>query len=92
MANQSKRPFVSTKGLSAYSGFTPHYYDQLRSQGKGPPYIRIGRSIRYDLDEYDKWIEERTVRPSTPAPAPAPAPLPAWLQPATKDAKGAHCG
>jgi len=27
-----------------------------RSQGKGPQYIKIGKVIRYALDELEKWI------------------------------------
>ncbi len=88
----SPRRLVDTKTAAKYLGFTPHYLDQLRSQGKGPPYHRIERSIRYDLNLLDKWLDDRMVDPSAPAPEPKQAaPLPAWLQPATKDAQGAHC-
>jgi predicted DNA-binding transcriptional regulator AlpA len=91
METASPRRLVDTKTAAKYLGFTPHYLDQLRSQGKGPPYHRIGRSIRYDLNLLDKWLEDRTVYPSATTPEPKePSVLPAWLQPATKLSNGAH--
>ncbi len=31
----------------------------LPNHTQGPPFIRIGRSIRYNLDDLDAWIDER---------------------------------
>ena len=30
-----------------------------RAKGFGPPFLRIGRLIRYDPDALRKWIQER---------------------------------
>jgi excisionase family DNA binding protein len=29
-----------------------------RCEGKSPPYIKVGNSIRYRLDDVEKWEEE----------------------------------
>ena len=30
----------------------------------GLPYVKVGRSVRYRLSDLEKWLQERTVRPS----------------------------
>ena len=32
-----------------------------RSQGKGPQYIKVGKVIRYSLDELERWIQSHNV-------------------------------
>ena len=33
-----------------------------RHRGGGPPFVRVGRLIRYSPDSVQKWIESRTVQ------------------------------
>jgi predicted DNA-binding transcriptional regulator AlpA len=40
-----------------------------------PPFIRIGSSVRYDVDEVKRWLDSKTVN-AMDAPAPAPVPTP----------------
>jgi len=35
---------------------------RYRKEGKVPNYKRIGKSIRYDIEDVKKWIERRNVR------------------------------
>lgn len=37
--------------------FAPGYLRKLRVTGGSPPFIRIGRSIRYRPEDLDGWIE-----------------------------------
>lgn len=30
----------------------------------GLPYVKVGRSVRYRLSDLERWLEERTVRPT----------------------------
>lgn len=30
-----------------------------RRQGNGPPYIKVGRAVRYRLEDVERWTEER---------------------------------
>lgn len=34
-----------------------------RTEGTGPRYIRIGRLIRYQVADLDKWLSAQTVDP-----------------------------
>lgn len=38
-----------------------------RSDAKGPPFIQVGGSIRYDRAELQKWLDERTLGGALPA-------------------------
>lgn len=33
------------------------------SRGEGPPYIKVGRSVRYRKSDIEAWLESRTIRP-----------------------------
>jgi predicted DNA-binding transcriptional regulator AlpA len=32
--------------------------DRMNHSGKYPPFIKINKSIRYDINDVDKWIDE----------------------------------
>lgn len=58
---QNHKRLVSTKELAQYVGSSENSIRSLKSQGKIPAewVINIGRSVRYDLNEVDKWIESK---------------------------------
>lgn len=35
--------------------------ERLRLQGGGPSYIKCGRSVRYRIDDIERWIDARVV-------------------------------
>lgn len=36
-----------------------------RCAGKGPPFLKVGRHVRYRRRDVDKWIADRVSRPGT---------------------------
>ena len=36
--------------------------ERKRERGPGPPFIRIGRAVRYRISDLDEWLENRLVR------------------------------
>lgn len=40
---------------------TPGSLANLRCQGEGPPYLRLGRRILYEKKEVLKWLEKHRV-------------------------------
>lgn len=58
---QKYQRLVSTKELAQYVGSSENSIRSLKSQGKIPPQwiVKIGRSVRYDLNEINKWIESK---------------------------------
>jgi predicted DNA-binding transcriptional regulator AlpA len=47
---------------AAYIGMTVAYLRKARQQGRGPTYLRLGRSIRYRTPDLDAWLEKHVVR------------------------------
>jgi excisionase family DNA binding protein len=33
-----------------------------RQKHVGPPYIKLGKTVRYDAEELEAWIQSRTVK------------------------------
>ena len=42
-------------------GCAPRTLDNWRSQGRGPRFIRVGRLVRYRLEDLEAYLESRTV-------------------------------
>ena len=59
------QPILSEKPAAKYLGLSRSYLAQARCCQKpdGPPYIKIGRAIRYRVADLDEWLNARTVRP-----------------------------
>jgi hypothetical protein len=65
IAATGKRAPVKTAIAAAYLGFAAVTLECDRSTGRlGIPFLRLGRSIAYDLDDLDQWKRERRVAQS----------------------------
>jgi hypothetical protein len=58
-AASNKSSFLSTKTAAVYIGFSSFALLKWRVTGKGPHYFKIGRSVRYSVDDLDAWLEVR---------------------------------
>jgi predicted DNA-binding transcriptional regulator AlpA len=59
-----KSKFLSQEGAAQIIGITSQCLNQWRHEGRDiPPYVKIGRIIRYPEDELYKWIEKKIHRP-----------------------------
>ena len=52
-------PMVTTKQLAALIGVPVATLNNWRSLNRGPRSFRLGRSVRYQLDDVAAWIEEQ---------------------------------
>ena len=58
---------VSEKEAARYIGMSVHFLRKSRMEGRrknrtpGPPFIKIGKSIRYSLRDLDAWLLEHRV-------------------------------
>jgi excisionase family DNA binding protein len=41
-----------------------------RSAGKGPPFVKVGRHVRYRREDVDRWVEAQVVQPREGVTAP----------------------
>jgi excisionase family DNA binding protein len=51
---------LTVKELSKATGLATWRLWELVRKGKGPPFVRIGRSIRFPEDAVVQWIREQT--------------------------------
>jgi len=56
--------YLTEEEASRYLSLSVHTLRQWRSRGEknGPPFLRIGSSIRYDVQSLDTWIEQFKVK------------------------------
>jgi excisionase family DNA binding protein len=55
---------LTVQKAAEYVGLSQHTLNQMRSGGRGPRFLKLGRSIRYDTKDLDIWLE-RNKRRST---------------------------
>lgn len=53
---------LSTKELARILNISHRTLENMRLRERGPPYLRIGRVIRYEMNEVLKWMEQGIVR------------------------------
>lgn len=58
--NQGKPQLWTPEQFGQFAQLTPDQVKKLRSNGDGPPYIKIGRNIRYIPRKVEHWIIERS--------------------------------
>lgn len=59
---QNKRRLLSTKELAHLLNLSHRTLENMRLKERGPPYVRIGRGIRYWEHEVLSWIEQGSIR------------------------------
>jgi predicted DNA-binding transcriptional regulator AlpA len=52
---------VDTKGASEHIGLAESTLERARVRGDGPPYVKLGRSVRYRICDLDRWVAARLV-------------------------------
>lgn len=60
-------PLLETSQLVEMTGTTPQFWENLRTTGGGPEFIKVGRLVRYRKSAVDRWFSERTVNSTTQA-------------------------
>jgi predicted DNA-binding transcriptional regulator AlpA len=53
--------YVNTTKAALIIGLSPHTLSSLRCRGGGPRFVKIGRrAVRYEVEELERWMRERT--------------------------------
>lgn len=50
------RQMLTTGRAARYTGVAESTLEKLRLTGRGPTYIKLGRSVRYSPDDLDEWM------------------------------------
>jgi len=56
--------YLSTIEAARVIGLSVAWFERSRWAGDGPPFIKLGRAVRYPRDELDAWMRAR-LRTST---------------------------
>lgn len=54
------KEFIDTRELAKITGISKSTWDKRRLTGDTPPYIKLGRSVRYRLTIAMSWLEKRS--------------------------------
>jgi len=54
---KTHRAKLRTRAAASYCGSTESTFNKLRLTGGGPIYITIGRTVVYDPDDLDAWLD-----------------------------------
>ena len=60
--SDAPRKLIREAAAAALIDSTPATLRKWRHLGKGPEFVRFGRSIRYDVAELDRYIEAHRAR------------------------------
>jgi hypothetical protein len=58
---------IDTEAASALLGCSPAALSKFRTERRGPPYIRVGRLIRYRRLDLVRWVKLQRVSPEQSA-------------------------
>ncbi len=48
---QSEKRYLTTRSVAAHTNTSPSFWNQRRVRGDGPPYIKLGSRVLYQLTE-----------------------------------------
>ena len=65
----SKTQLLTTKQAAEALNLSPRSLEKWRLDGCGPPFVKLGGSVRYRSVDLGAWVQER-VRRSTSDPGP----------------------
>lgn len=57
----SRFALLTEKELSQETGISCNTFRYWRANGQGPPFMKLGKSVRYRADEVERWMAENTV-------------------------------
>lgn len=52
------KKYLTTKEVSSYLSLSESTLIAYRANEEGPPYKKIGRLVRYDIQEVEKWVNK----------------------------------
>lgn len=55
--------YIDDKAAAERLGVSRSHLRKMRFLGEGPPYLKIGRSCRYDFEQLVDWERSRTIAP-----------------------------
>jgi predicted DNA-binding transcriptional regulator AlpA len=54
-----ERRILRTRDAANYVGLAASTLEKARLTGWGPRFVKLGRSVGYDVQDLDRWLDER---------------------------------
>ena len=58
---------LDTHEAAKRTGLASATLRKLRLTGEGPPFMKLGRAVRYRREDLDAWLEARVIRSTSEA-------------------------
>jgi predicted DNA-binding transcriptional regulator AlpA len=65
--NEDKVRLLTERDVATLIGFSVFWLQRTRLIGGGPPFIKLGRSVRYPAARLAEWLESQPLHLSTSA-------------------------
>ncbi len=52
---------MNTRDAASYLGLAASTLEKARLTGTGPPFLKLGRIIRYRCQDLDEWLDKHVV-------------------------------
>ena len=57
-----QKSYLNTRAIASHTNTSASFLNQRRVSGDGPPFIKLGSRVLYDLDVVETWLNERARR------------------------------
>jgi excisionase family DNA binding protein len=64
MASRRKSQLLTTKEAAEFLRLKPHTLENMRSEGKGPIFMKLGGRVFYHRADLKEWLKESRPRSS----------------------------
>ena len=65
---ENRKRYVRQEPMCEYvGGLSESKAEKMRLDGSGPPFIKVGNVVLYDLNDVDAWLEQRKRRSTSDA-------------------------
>lgn len=54
--------WLNVEQAAEYVGLGQSTLNKMRVYGDGPKFAKLGKSVRYAIDELDRWMESRLIQ------------------------------
>jgi predicted DNA-binding transcriptional regulator AlpA len=61
----STERYLNEREVSTLTGLALPTLRNYRSTNQGPPYVKVGRAVRYSLSDVYEYMEARKITPGT---------------------------
>jgi predicted DNA-binding transcriptional regulator AlpA len=59
MSNELRNKLLADGEVAHLIGMSKSYLRQSRVKGTGPAFLKLGRSVRYRLEDVEAWLQSR---------------------------------